>query len=54
VDQRVFGPYYGKPPEHRAEPTLAEQPPSQDARPVRSSFRHRIRNARKRRPPTGP
>lgn len=52
MDERVFGPYHGTPPENRTDQTRTEtvfhQPLTPD-RPTRSSLRRLLLNGRRRR-----
>jgi hypothetical protein len=52
MDQRVFGPYYGTPPETRGEPTAIEVRFQQDLRLIRLTLRQRLLPRRKHHPPT--
>ncbi|MFB7738324.1 hypothetical protein ACFC08_28830 [Streptomyces sp. NPDC056112] len=47
MDERVFGPYYGMPPEQRTEPTRTEQVFHQPVTSPRRTLRQRILTGRR-------
>jgi hypothetical protein len=51
MDERVFGPYYGMPPEQRTGTSRTEQVFQQPPVPVRRTLRQRLIEGRRRRPP---
>lgn len=52
MDERVFGPYYGTPPEQQTSQPRTVQTFNEPLRTIRSSLRERLVTRRKRRPPT--
>jgi hypothetical protein len=49
MDQRVFGPYYGTPPETNPDPTRTQTVFQQPIRPARTRLRLRLLTGRRRR-----
>jgi hypothetical protein len=52
MDERVYGPYYGMPPEQQTGPSRTEEAFHQSPGPGRRTLRQRLLEDRRRRPPT--